>query len=65
MATELIILMTFVVTILVGVTKNITESFSSDKGAAPQLSARLEKQIEVGHKWINNDPNAGNWQKPK
>lgn len=61
MATELIILLTFVIMILAGVTKSIPSSFDE---ARPQLGARLEKQIQTGVKFSNADP-GGLWKQPK
>ena len=61
MSTELIILLSFVVTIMVGVINALPSSFSE---AAPKYSARLEKQIETGVGFISQDTTTS-WQKPK
>lgn len=61
MATELVILVSFVVMIMAAVFDSLPTSFTD---AAPKLSARLEKQIETGAGFVAKDPNT-NWLAPE
>ena len=61
MSTELIILLSFVVTIMVGILGALPNSFNE---AAPKYSARLEKQIQTGVRFIEQDQTTS-WDKPK